>query len=219
MQAPRSRHDKGVQYTRGDQGAAVTESISSYWSKRLFLLRGHHSVPLPTGCNDECRFRRSFPIDTAIINSCKRFDNLHENDENFQHKAMDQAELLIKWLLAVGHGRINAVKHFLKPDDGEITGYGSQRQTSCIHQPVGGGALGVANSTSTTAVDGSILRQLSSSISQQVEEARELNDLRRQELKRLHEKDNEAKNRFAQLSKVIQKDEEYAFDGIHRPIR
>ena len=118
-----------------------------------------------------------------------QFDSLHEDDPDFNDKAIDHAEDFALWAWGVSVGRITETKIAIRPDDGELLDHLNNRTKQCI-MPTVETAMATASAGDNTGV----LLQLSTAISKQSEEAGVANLLRREEIDRAIEREEKKKD-------------------------
>lgn len=132
-----------------------------------------------------------FELIPIVLTAARAYDDAHPDlaDEN---KAIVHADDFCSWAWGAGVGRVSETRVEINADDGELESYRIARHNDCITNFM-------ANFATQTATNGNensdVLKQLTASIARQTEEAATSNQLRKEEIERKREHEDEKKDR------------------------
>mmetsp|Transcript_30867 Transcript_30867/g.65029 ORF Transcript_30867/g.65029 Transcript_30867/m.65029 type:complete len:658 (+) Transcript_30867:779-2752(+) len=121
-----------------------------------------------------------------------------EGDQDLQSEIKAHHDAFVSWAWGVGHGKIEALRLLVRPDDGELKAHEVEIHASAILPPVTVGG-GVPAPTDTAAV----MQQLTASLSKTSEETANANQLAREVLELKREKEETSKNRLKKLHGTV----------------
>ncbi len=133
-----------------------------------------------------------FEIIPIAIAVAQAYDDAHPElpDEN---KAIVHADDFCSWAWGVGMNRVPEVRVDINADDIEMETYRASRHADCISETVD--AATAQNEIARSAENTDVLKQLAASIARQTEESATSNELRKDEINRRKEHDEEKKDR------------------------
>ena len=131
-----------------------------------------------------------FDLIPIVITAALAYDTAHPElpDEN---KAIVHADDFCSWAWGVGANRVPETRVEINADDGELESYRIIRHRDCITSNVAGTTIEEA----PTEPNADVLKQLAASIARQTEESATSNQLRKDEINRKKEHDDDKKDR------------------------
>lgn len=144
---------------------------------------------------------KPFELIPIAIQAARAYDEANDNED--QNRAILHADDFCSWAWGVAVGRVPEAIVEIDADDIEAETYRVSRHLECITN------IGVADggnaiiAPAVGAVHGDILQQLTASIARQSEEAATSNLLRREEIDRKKDKDDQTKDRTKKIHSSI----------------
>jgi len=141
------------------------------------------------------------PLELILISvaAAKEFDRIHEEDEDYNESAMSHIEEFAQWAWGVQNEKVLTTSFMLRPEDGELQIYTSNRHQECI-------IMSLNAMTSVSSAPGentAVLKQLAESISLQTEETARTNRLAREDIERAREREDNKKDKLKKLHPSI----------------
>ena len=146
--------------------------------------------------------RNPADIVPALLLAAKRFDDEYASDPSYRNEALAHAEDFALWAWGVMTKSVPETRLAIRPDDGELKKIADERHRDNIFSSLAQVEEAAENPT-TSGESNAALRQLSKSISLQIETSKETNKIHRTEFERRAAKDDAKKDRLKKLHKSI----------------
>ena len=135
-----------------------------------------------------------FELIPIVLAAAQTYDNAHPDLIN-NDRAIVHADAFCSWAWGAGVNRVPETRLEINADDEELEAYRIARHMDCITNSFTNNAAATAGAATAATDNADILKQLTTSIARQTEEAATSNQLRKDEIERKREHDDVKKDR------------------------